>query len=73
MLDTVARVEWGASGGAPATAKVSFLDMPAIEISSSQVRRRAARGEPIVDLVGAAVADYISEQRLYRRVSEARA
>jgi nicotinate-nucleotide adenylyltransferase len=45
---------------------IRFLDMPAIEISSSLVRERAARGEPIEDQVGPAVAGYIAEHRLYR-------
>jgi nicotinate-nucleotide adenylyltransferase len=42
-----------------------------MEISSSQARRRAARGEPIEDLVGPAVARYIDEHRLYRPTAEA--
>jgi nicotinate-nucleotide adenylyltransferase len=44
---------------------VRFLEMPAIEASSSMARARAARGEPIDDLVGPAVADYIAEHGLY--------
>jgi nicotinic acid mononucleotide adenylyltransferase len=40
--------------------------MPAIEVSSSQVRERVAQGEAIDRLVGPAVADYIAEQQLYR-------
>jgi nicotinate-nucleotide adenylyltransferase len=45
---------------------ISFLEMPEIEISSSQVRRRVRAGEPIEDLVGAPVARYIEANRLYR-------
>jgi nicotinate-nucleotide adenylyltransferase len=45
----------------------TFLDMPLMEVSSSLVRERAARGEPVEDLVGEAVAAYISEHRLYGR------
>jgi nicotinate-nucleotide adenylyltransferase len=44
---------------------VSFLEMPPIDVSSSLVRERAALGEPIDELVGAAVAGYIREHRLY--------
>ncbi len=45
---------------------VRFLEMTAIDISSSMARERAARGEPIDDLVGSAVAGYIAEHGLYR-------
>ncbi len=61
VLDTVAGI--ARRGNAPA---VAFLHMPAIDVSSSQVRDRAARGEPIDDLVGPAVAAYVAEHRLYR-------
>ncbi len=47
------------------TERVSFLDMPPLEVSSSIVRARVARGEPIEELVGPAVAGYIAEHRLY--------
>ena len=52
-----------AAGG---NAGVTFLELPVIDISSSAARRRVAMGEPIEDLVGADVASYIAEQRLYR-------
>jgi nicotinate-nucleotide adenylyltransferase len=48
-----------------APAGVSFLEMPAIDVSSSMARRRAADGESIDALVGPAVAAYIAEHRLY--------
>ena len=50
-------------------ARMSLLEMPAIDISSSMVRARVARGEPIEELVGAAVAGYIAEYHLYRVAS----
>jgi nicotinate-nucleotide adenylyltransferase len=52
-------------------ARMSLLEMPAIDISSSMVRARVARGEPIEELVGAAVAGYIAEHHLYRVASRA--
>lgn len=64
VLDTVESIS-GALGARPAE-KVKFLDMPLSEISSSEARRRAARGEPVEDLVGQDVAAYISEHGLYR-------
>jgi nicotinate-nucleotide adenylyltransferase len=45
---------------------VSFLEMGTVPVSSSLVRERVARGEPIEDLVGEAVARYIAEHGLYR-------
>jgi len=51
-------------------ARVHFLEMPLVEVSSSQVRARAARGEPIADLVGQPVAGYIEEHRLYGAARE---
>ncbi len=50
-------------------AQVSFLEMSPLDVSSSQVRERVARGEPVGDLVGEPVARYIAEQRLYRRAA----
>jgi nicotinate-nucleotide adenylyltransferase len=54
----------GGSDGAPAG--VSFLEMATVPVSSSLVRERAAGGEPIEELVGGAVAEYIAEHGLYR-------
>jgi nicotinate-nucleotide adenylyltransferase len=45
--------------------RVRFLRAPLIDVSSSLVRERAAAGEPIQGLVGAAVAGYIDEHGLY--------
>ncbi len=74
VLDALAGLEAadgrGRERGALAE-RVSFLEMPAIEVSSSIARARAANGEPIEQLVGAAVARYIAEHRLYRAGNEA--
>ncbi len=64
VMSTLARVP--GDGLAP---RVSFLEMPLADVSSSQVRERVARGEPVVELVGEPVADYIAEHGLYRRES----
>jgi nicotinate-nucleotide adenylyltransferase len=42
-----------------------FLSMAPIEVSSSEVRRRVAAGNPVEELVGAGVAGYIAEHDLY--------
>jgi nicotinate-nucleotide adenylyltransferase len=45
---------------------VRFLEMGPIEVSSSLARERAAQAQPIEELVGPAVAEYIAEHQLYR-------
>jgi nicotinate-nucleotide adenylyltransferase len=45
--------------------RARFLDMPAIEISSTLLRRRARNGEPTRYLVPDSVRDYIDRHRLY--------
>jgi nicotinate-nucleotide adenylyltransferase len=49
------------------TERVVLLDEPQIDLSASRIRERVAAGQPIGDLVPAAVAAYIEEHRLYRR------
>jgi nicotinate-nucleotide adenylyltransferase len=46
--------------------RVAFFDMPRLDISSSDVRRRVAAGLPIRYLVPDAVAEAIEERGLYR-------
>jgi nicotinate-nucleotide adenylyltransferase len=46
---------------------VSFLEMAPVEVSSSMARLRAARGEPIDEIVGPAIARHIAEHRLYQQ------
>jgi nicotinate-nucleotide adenylyltransferase len=50
---------------APPQPRVRFLHSPLIEVSSSLVRERASRGEPLRELVGPDVAAYIAEHELY--------
>lgn len=45
------------------------LHMPLMDISSTDIRRRAAEGKPIRHLVPDAVADYIAANNLYRETS----
>lgn len=42
-----------------------IVTLPMMDISSTEVRRRVAAGEPIADLVPAPVASYIGRRRLY--------
>ncbi|HEV2998130.1 MAG TPA: nicotinate (nicotinamide) nucleotide adenylyltransferase, partial [Solirubrobacteraceae bacterium] len=55
-----------ALGPLHAEGRVSFLEMPPVGVSSSLVRARAGRGEPVEDLVGGALGAYIAQRRLYR-------
>jgi nicotinate-nucleotide adenylyltransferase len=73
-LATVAaaeRTEWPreriaeAVAGLPGAEGIVYFDMPRIDLSSSMVRDRAARGEPIRYLVTDKVADYIGTNNLY--------
>jgi nicotinate-nucleotide adenylyltransferase len=50
---------------------VRFLHGPVPDVSSSQVRERSLAGEPIDELVGGAVAEYIGEHGLYGARSRA--
>jgi nicotinate-nucleotide adenylyltransferase len=52
--------------------RIVFLDLPPIDVSSSDVRRRVAAGEPIDDRVPPAVAEYIAQRGLYRPAATAR-
>jgi nicotinate-nucleotide adenylyltransferase len=42
------------------------VDLPMMDVSSTEIRRRAALGESIAGLVPEAVASYIERRRLYR-------
>lgn len=56
---------WRALGpGAPHEPR--FLDMPRVDVSSSEVRRRVREGRPVRYLVPDAVAEYIEARGLYR-------
>ncbi|MGH2943466.1 MAG: nicotinate-nucleotide adenylyltransferase [Solirubrobacteraceae bacterium] len=50
----------------PDAPEPAFFDMPRLDISSSQVRRRIAQGQPIRYLVPDSVAEHIARGRLYR-------
>ena len=47
-------------------AQTVFFDMPRLDISSSQIRRRVAHAAPIRYLVPDSVAEQIARERLYR-------
>lgn len=43
-----------------------LIEMPAVDVSSTEIRRRLAANEPIGDVVPVPVAEYISEHALYQ-------
>ncbi|HEY7891304.1 MAG TPA: nicotinate (nicotinamide) nucleotide adenylyltransferase [Solirubrobacteraceae bacterium] len=45
--------------------RIRFLEMPRVDVSSSQVRALLAEGSPVAHLVGEPIAAYISEHGLY--------
>jgi nicotinate-nucleotide adenylyltransferase len=55
-------------GGLARPERVRFFEIDPLPISSRDIRERVARGEPIADLVPAAVADLIESLGLYRNV-----
>ena len=46
--------------------RVTFFDMPRIDVSSSDIRRRVAEGRSVRHLVPDAVAEAIADRDLYR-------
>lgn len=57
----------GREGGRPPDGwPFALVDVPALEVSSSDLRRRVATGAPIRGMVAAGVADLIAEHDLYR-------
>jgi nicotinate-nucleotide adenylyltransferase len=45
------------------------IEMPAMDVSSSEIRRRGAAGQPIDTFVPDAVAEFIARHRLYRQAA----
>ena len=60
-ITTLLAERFGAAAAAPV-----FFDMPRLDISSSQIRRRVAQEDPIRYLVPDDVAEHIARGRLYR-------
>ena len=52
--------------GLPAGARFEALELPAMDISATDIRRRASLGEEISSLVPSTVARYIDQHFLYR-------
>lgn len=50
--------------------RLHVADLPELDVSSTEVRRRVNEGLPVDDLVPPVIAGYIEEHGLYRRASE---
>jgi nicotinate-nucleotide adenylyltransferase len=78
-LAAVARRGWDREAvsarlaGLPGADRTQFVDMPLVDVSSSDLRRRVAAGLPIRYLVPDAVARFVAERGLYRARAEVRA
>jgi nicotinate-nucleotide adenylyltransferase len=46
-------------------ADIVYLDIPKIEISSTDIRAKVKSGLSVTDMVPQAVADYITQEHLY--------
>lgn len=66
VLDALAGLGLGLGDADATRPRVRFLEMGTINVSSSAARLRAARGEPLDELLGSAVAGYVAEHGLYR-------
>ncbi|MFH1755689.1 MAG: nicotinate-nucleotide adenylyltransferase [Candidatus Latescibacterota bacterium] len=51
----------------PGEASIVLLDAPPVDVSSSEIRRRLAAGEPVEHLLPGSVRDYIRDNDLYSR------
>jgi len=49
--------------------RILLIESPTPDVSSTDIRERAARGESLTDLVPPEVAAYISQHHLYRRMA----
>ena len=67
-IAVVARPGWAPhpSDAVRAAGRVERVDMPPLDISSTEIRQRIARGEDVSRLVPPEVLGYISSHRLYR-------
>ena len=65
MVEFVSVLRHGASADASIAQRVVQLDMPVMDISSSQLRARMAQGHALEDQLPQAVRQYIAEHRLY--------
>ncbi len=65
QVKQLARIAVFARPGVALDKDVEVIPMKAMDISSSEVRARIARGEAIAELVPPAVANYIAGERLY--------
>ena len=71
LLSRVTLAVAGRAGGLPVANEVAAwpcqrLDLPPMDVSSTEIRQRLVTGLPIDELVPAAVARYIDLHRLYR-------
>lgn len=74
LADVIAVPRWGFDAGTlrpgEGWPRVHLAEVPEVDVSSTEVRRRAREALPIDELVPASVAAYVEERGLYRQASE---
>jgi nicotinate-nucleotide adenylyltransferase len=61
------QLDWEKLGPQYAKLKANVVEIPAIDISATEIRRKVAAAEPIDGLTPPAVLEYIRENRLYQQ------
>jgi nicotinate-nucleotide adenylyltransferase len=67
LLSQVRVAVYRRSGSRAPDGRVRWIDGPALDVSSREIRRRVRRGRPIAFWVPVPVQRYIQQHRLYRR------
>ena len=62
----------GSVAPAPNWPRINVLEMRGVDVSSTDIRARAARGEPVQELVPGEIARFIERSELYSEKREAR-
>lgn len=65
LVEVVVADRPGARGDAPGAWRTRYVDVPQVDVSSTDLRRRLAVGEPVDVLIPRPVIDHIDDEGLY--------